>query len=221
MICHVDSFWNRGKPTRHAGVVVHPYQSRLRQPQDDDCGMRPRQAVAMHGLRSSFSKLKRATTRGCLTVRRQVSALYGNKGVAQLIRQFAVNSATASLDNPALIRRGHHMKNHRHHLAQRPARAAVALGIATLFAAFTVPAHAQYAGDVRVESNEAGWLYDLGAVISIFVDAPLEEPEPVAIGWAPPPCLSRTFRRRRSRMRCGPVAIGPGRATGCGVQAVG
>ena len=53
----------------------------------------------------------------------------------------------------------------------------------------TIPAQAQYAGDAWVESNDGGWLYDSGAVISIFVDAPLEEPEPVAIGWAPPPML--------------------------------
>lgn len=82
------------------------------------------------------------------------------------------------------------MRNRRHHCVQRPARAAIALAIATLFAAFmTLPAQAQYAGEVRVESDDAGWLYDSGAVISIFVDAPLEQPEPVAIGWAPPPML--------------------------------
>ncbi len=82
------------------------------------------------------------------------------------------------------------MKNRQHHPAQRPARAVVALAIASLFTALTtLPAQAQYAGEVRVESNDAGWLYDLGTVISIFVDAPLEEPEPVAIGWAPPPML--------------------------------
>ena len=81
------------------------------------------------------------------------------------------------------------MRNHRHHGVQRPARAAVALAIATLFAALALPAQAQYPGEVRVESNDAGWLYDLGSVISIFVDAPLEQPEPVAIGWAPPPML--------------------------------
>ena len=52
-----------------------------------------------------------------------------------------------------------------------------------------VPAQAQYAGDAWVESDDGGWLYDSGSVISIFVDAPLEEPEPVAIGWAPPPML--------------------------------
>ena len=82
------------------------------------------------------------------------------------------------------------MRSHQHHWAPSPARAAVALAIATLLSAVTaLPAQAQYAGDVRVQTNDAGWLYDLGAVISIFVDAPLEEPEPVAIGWAPPPML--------------------------------
>ena len=82
------------------------------------------------------------------------------------------------------------MRNHRHHCLQRPARAAVALAIATLSATVaTLPAQAQITGEIRVESNDAGWLYDQGAVISIFVDAPLEQPEPVAIGWAPPPML--------------------------------
>ena len=81
------------------------------------------------------------------------------------------------------------MKIHQYRLTQRPARAAVTVAISVLFAAFALPAQAQYAGEVRVESSDAGWLYDLGAVISIFVDAPLEEPEPVAIGWAPPPML--------------------------------
>ena len=52
-----------------------------------------------------------------------------------------------------------------------------------------MPAQAQITGDVVVQGSEAGWLYDLGAVISVFVDAPLEQPEPVAIGWAPPPML--------------------------------
>ena len=82
------------------------------------------------------------------------------------------------------------MTNHRQQGLQRPAREAIAVAIATLLATVTtLPAQAQYAGEVRVESNDAGWLYDSGAVISIFVDAPLEEPEPVAIGWAPPPML--------------------------------
>ena len=82
------------------------------------------------------------------------------------------------------------MTNRRHHGVQRPACAAFAMAIATLVATATgLPVQAQYAGEVPVESNDAGWLYDSGAVISIFVDAPLEEPEPVAIGWAPPPML--------------------------------
>ncbi len=81
------------------------------------------------------------------------------------------------------------MRSLRNH-CQRPTRATVAVAIATLLAAVTaLPAQAQYAGEVQVEGSADGWLYDLGSVISIFVDAPLEEPEPVAIGWAPPPML--------------------------------
>ncbi len=90
--------------------------------------------------------------------------------------QLVASSTTASIDKPALIRRGHFMKNRQHYPAQHSARAAVALAIVSLFSALTtVPAQAQYQGEVRVESDDAGWLYDLGAVISIFVDAPLEE----------------------------------------------
>ena len=82
------------------------------------------------------------------------------------------------------------MTNHRYQDLHRPARAAMAVAIATLLAALaSVPAQAQYVDDASVESNDSGWLYDSGSVISIFVDAPLEEPEPVAIGWAPPPML--------------------------------
>lgn len=71
----------------------------------------------------------------------------------------------------------------------RPAAAAAALAAATLFTGLATPADAQISGDIAVQGNDAGWLYDLGAVISVFVDAPLEQPEPVAIGWAPPPML--------------------------------
>ena len=71
----------------------------------------------------------------------------------------------------------------------RPLAAAMGVAAATLLTAVAMPAQAQISGAVVVQDSSPGWLYDLGAVISIFVDAPLEQPEPVAIGWAPPPML--------------------------------
>ncbi len=61
---------------------------------------------------------------------------------------------------------------------------AAALGIA-----LAAPAQAQVSVDVGVTAPEPGWLYDLGSVISVFVDAPVVEPEPIAVAWAPPPML--------------------------------
>ena len=68
---------------------------------------------------------------------------------------------------------------------------ALALAIAAWVAAVAspVPSEAQVSGELVVQGGDSGWLYDLGDVISIFVEAPLEQPEPVAIGWAPPPML--------------------------------
>ena len=83
--CHINSFWNRGKPTRLAGAVVHQYQSRLRQPQDDNCGMGPRKTAGPCGLQPSFSKLKLAPTRRCLTARRRVAALYERRSAWNVV----------------------------------------------------------------------------------------------------------------------------------------
>jgi hypothetical protein len=61
---------------------------------------------------------------------------------------------------------------------------AAALGLAA-----TGAAQAQVTVDVGVSAQEPGWLYDLGAVVSLFVEPPVVQPEPVAIAWAPPPML--------------------------------
>jgi DNA segregation ATPase FtsK/SpoIIIE-like protein len=82
------------------------------------------------------------------------------------------------------------MKSLRQHRARRPARAPMVLAVATLLSAVMVlPAQAQYDGEEQVIGNGDEWFYDRGSVVSIYVDAPLQEPEPVAIGWAPPPML--------------------------------
>jgi hypothetical protein len=82
------------------------------------------------------------------------------------------------------------MKSLRQHCAHRSARGSIALAIATLFAAVvSLPVQAQYDDGLQVVGSGDEWSYDRGSVISIYVDAPLEEPEPVAIGWAPPPML--------------------------------
>lgn len=60
---------------------------------------------------------------------------------------------------------------------------AAAFGFATAGAA-----HAQVSVDVGVTA-QSDWLYDLGAVVSVFIDAPTYQPEPVAVAWAPPPML--------------------------------
>jgi DNA segregation ATPase FtsK/SpoIIIE-like protein len=77
-----------------------------------------------------------------------------------------------------------------HPIARRTSlrRAAVALAVAAAFGAAATPAGAQV--DVNVDvSSSGGWLYDLGAVVSLFVDPPVAEPQPVAVAWAPPPML--------------------------------
>jgi len=69
-------------------------------------------------------------------------------------------------------------------------RPVIALSIAAAFGLATAgAAHAQVSVDVGVSAPEPGWLYDLGAVVSLFVDPPVYEPEPIAIAWAPPPML--------------------------------
>jgi len=69
-------------------------------------------------------------------------------------------------------------------------RPVVALSIAAAFGlAAAGAAQAQVSVDVGVSAAEPGWLYDLGAVISVFIDPPVYEPEPVAVAWAPPPML--------------------------------
>ena len=67
-------------------------------------------------------------------------------------------------------------------------RPVVALAIAAAFGlAAAGPAQAQVSVDVNVAAP--GWLYDIGAVVSLFVDPPVVEPQPVAVAWAPPPML--------------------------------
>jgi len=69
-------------------------------------------------------------------------------------------------------------------------RPVVALSIAAAFGlAAAGAAQAQVSVDVGVSAQEPGWLYDLGAVVSLFVEPPVVQPEPVAIAWAPPPML--------------------------------
>ncbi|MGN6528184.1 MAG: hypothetical protein ACTHL8_17480 [Burkholderiaceae bacterium] len=80
----------------------------------------------------------------------------------------------------------------RHPIRSRAAlrRPVLALSIATAFGLLApAGAQAQVSVDVDVSAPLPGWSYDLGAVVSIFVDPPLEEPAPVAIAWAPPPML--------------------------------
>lgn len=68
-------------------------------------------------------------------------------------------------------------------------RPVIALSIAVAFGfAATGTAHAQVSVDVGVTA-QSGWLYDIGAVVSLFIDPPMQEPEPVAVAWAPPPML--------------------------------
>ena len=69
-------------------------------------------------------------------------------------------------------------------------RPVVALSIAAAFGLSAAgAAQAQVSVDVGVSAQEPGWLYDLGAVVSLFVEPPVVQPEPVAIAWAPPPML--------------------------------
>jgi DNA segregation ATPase FtsK/SpoIIIE-like protein len=69
-------------------------------------------------------------------------------------------------------------------------RPVLALSVAAALGLLAVPgAQAQVSVDVDVSAPLPGWAYDLGAVVSVFVDPPLEEPAPVAIAWAPPPML--------------------------------
>jgi len=69
-------------------------------------------------------------------------------------------------------------------------RPVVALAIAAAFGlAATGVAQAQVSVDIGVSTSEPAWFYDRGDVVSVYVDAPDYEPEPVAIAWAPPPML--------------------------------
>jgi len=69
-------------------------------------------------------------------------------------------------------------------------RPVLALSIAAAFGlAAASAAQAQVSVDVDVNASAPGWLYDLGAVVSLFVDPPIAEPQPVAVAWAPPPML--------------------------------
>ncbi|HEY8976850.1 MAG TPA: hypothetical protein VIN75_21730, partial [Burkholderiaceae bacterium] len=82
------------------------------------------------------------------------------------------------------------MIRHLHPLPRSLRRPVIALSIAAAFGlSLTGPARAQVSVDVGVSAQEPGWLYDLGAVVSVFVDPPIQQPEPVAIAWAPPPML--------------------------------
>jgi len=69
-------------------------------------------------------------------------------------------------------------------------RPVIALSIAAAFGlALTGPAQAQVSINVGISAQEPGWLYDTGAVVSLYIDPPMQQPEPVAIAWAPPPML--------------------------------
>lgn len=69
-------------------------------------------------------------------------------------------------------------------------RPVIALSIAMAFGTLHAEkAHAQVSVDVGITTSQPGWLYDAGAVVSLFVDPPLQQPEPVAVAWAPPPML--------------------------------
>ena len=69
-------------------------------------------------------------------------------------------------------------------------RPVLALSIAAALGLLaTGAAQAQVTVDVGVNAPAPGWLYDLGAVVSVFIDPPTQQPEPVAVAWAPPPML--------------------------------
>jgi hypothetical protein len=69
-------------------------------------------------------------------------------------------------------------------------RPVLALSIVAAFGlAASGAAQAQVAVDIGFSSSEPGWFYDRGDVVSVYVDAPEYQPEPVAIAWAPPPML--------------------------------
>ena len=61
-------------------------------------------------------------------------------------------------------------------------RPVIALAIAAAFGlAATGVAQAQVSVDIGVSTSEPAWFYDRGDVVSVYVDAPEYEPEPVAI----------------------------------------
>ncbi|MFL6626468.1 MAG: hypothetical protein ACJ8G1_08505 [Vitreoscilla sp.] len=69
-------------------------------------------------------------------------------------------------------------------------RPVVALSIAAVFGlAAAGAAQAQVSVAIGFSAQEPGWLYDRGAVVSLYVEPPIAQPEPVAIAWAPPPML--------------------------------
>jgi hypothetical protein len=69
-------------------------------------------------------------------------------------------------------------------------RPVLALSIAAAFGlAIAGSAHAQVSVNIGITASEPGWFYDRGDVVSMYIDAPEYQPEPVAIAWAPPPML--------------------------------
>ena len=69
-------------------------------------------------------------------------------------------------------------------------RPVLALSIAAAFGLLASNvAQAQVSVNIGITASEPGWFYDRGDVVSVYVDAPEYQPEPVAIAWAPPPML--------------------------------
>jgi len=69
-------------------------------------------------------------------------------------------------------------------------RPVLALSIAAAFGLMASnAAQAQVSVNIGITASDPGWFYDRGDVVSVYVDAPEYQPEPVAIAWAPPPML--------------------------------
>jgi hypothetical protein len=101
-------------------------------------------------------------------------------------------------------------------------RPVVVLAIAAAFGlGATGAAQAQVSVNVDVNASTPGWLYDLGTVVSLFVDPPSVEPEPVAVAWAPPPMLVEEPPPQPDQIAVWTGGYGRGRATGSGARAVG
>jgi hypothetical protein len=69
---------------------------------------------------------------------------------------------------------------------RRPALSTVCAALALLASLGAVSIDSANAQSVSVGLYTP---YDIGSVISVYVDAPLVQPEPIAVGWAPPPML--------------------------------